>query len=301
MMVATAPDSARRVEVALRLGGIRRVAAAVPNLAWAALFFLVPFAVMILYSVSVQDPITAQIHYTLSTSNYARIDQPLVLGALLRSLSMSAIATVLCVVLGYPVAYFIAHWAGRWKPLFLVMVIVPFWMSFVIRTYAWLGLLGPQGQVNDILKSVGLISAPLPLAYHPIAIVIGIVYNYLPIMIFPLFVALDRIDHRVIEASRDLGATSRHVFTRVIFPQSLPGLVAGVIVVAVPATGEYVVPAILGGGKTLMLGNVIQDQFGLSFAWPFGAALATAMTGLLLVFIAITVRVAARMGMEQIG
>jgi spermidine/putrescine transport system permease protein len=275
--------------------------AAVPNLAWAALFFVVPFGIMILYSVSTQDALTAEIHYTGTLSNYAKLDSPTVLTSVERSLMVSALATGLCVVLGYPVAYFIAHKAGRLKPLFLVLVIIPFWTSFVIRTYAWLGLLSPSGYVNELLRSLGVIANPLSLAYDPAAIVVGVTYNYLPIMIFPLFVALDRIDPRVLEAARDLGAGGLAVIWRVIIPQSLPGLVAGIIVVAVPATGEYVVPAILGGGKTLMLGNVIGAQFGLSFVWPFGAALATAMTGLLLLFIAITVKAASRLGMERVS
>jgi spermidine/putrescine transport system permease protein len=178
-------------------------------------------------------------------------------------------------------------------------VIVPFWTSFVIRTYAWLGILGPQGHVNDFVSWTGLSDRPLELAFDTPAIIIGIVYNYLPLMIFPLFVSLDRIDARVLEAARDLGAGSVSVFRRVIFPQALPGLVAGVIVVGVPAAGEYVVPAILGGGKTLMFGNIIAAQFGASFVWPFGAALATALTGLLLVFIAATLGAARRAGMER--
>jgi spermidine/putrescine transport system permease protein len=273
---------------------------AIPNLLWTVAFFLVPFGIMVIYSVSRQDVLTAKISYVWTPENYGRINDPIIWNAFARSLRISGVSTLICLLLAYPVAYFIAHRAGRLKPLFLVLVIVPFWTSFVIRTYSLLGILGPAGYVNDFVSWSGLSHHPLSLAYNTPAIMIGIIYNYLPLMVFPLFVSLDRIDPHVLEAARDLGAGTASVFRRVIFPQALPGVIAGVVLVGVPATGEYVIPAILGGGKSLMFGNIIAAQFGSSFVWPFGAALATTLTAVLLLFIVATLRFAHRAGMEQV-
>jgi spermidine/putrescine transport system permease protein len=272
----------------------------IPNLLWTAVFFVVPFGMMVVYSLSRQDVLTAKISYVWTTENYRLIDDAIILNAFARSLWISGGSTLICLVLGYPVAYFIAHRAGRFKSLFLVLVIVPFWTSFVIRTYAWLGILGPAGYLNDVVGWFGASPNSLKLAYNTPAIMIGIVYNYLPLMVFPLFVSLDRIDRRVLEAAFDLGAGGLSVFRRVIFPQSLPGVLAGVILVGVPATGEYVIPTILGGGKSLMFGNIIANQFGSSFVWPFGAALATTLTAVLLLLIVVVLQTARRTGMEQV-
>ncbi len=272
------------------MGRFARTAAALPNLLWAALFFAVPFGLMAVYSFAQQDPLTAEMNYDWTFQNYERVGEGLVIGALVRSLWLSGLATGICLLIGYPLAYFIAHRSGRLKALFLLLVIVPFWTSFVIRIYAWLGLLAPEGLVNNFVVAIGLVDKSSSLAFSPTAILIGIVYNYLPLMVFPLFVSLDRIDRRVLESARDLGASSLSSFRRVIFPQAMPGMIAGIIVVGVPATGEYVIPSILGGGKTLMFGNIIAAQFGSSFVWPFGAALATTLTALLLAMIAIMVR-----------
>lgn len=277
---------------------VTRMAPALPNLVWALLFFVIPFGLMAVYSLAQQDPGTAEMNFNWTTENYERVGQGLILAALARSLLMSTAATLLCILIAYPLAYFIAHHSGRLKPVFLVLVIIPFWTSFVIRTYAWLGLLKPQGLTNNMLQAMGLVGEGSSVAFTPLAIVIGIVYNYLPLMIFPLFVSLNRIDKSVLEAAGDLGASSFSTFRRVIFPQALPGMVAGIIVVGVPATGEYVIPAILGGGKTLMFGNLIAAQFGSAFAWPFGAALATVLTALLLAMIVVLIQA---VGRERLG
>lgn len=256
---------------------------ALPNLGWVALFFAVPIALMFVYSLARQDSLTAQIQYAWTLDNYRALWSGLIGHALLRSLAMSATATLLCVLLGYPVAYYLARYAGRWKGLLLVLVIVPFWTSFVVRTYAWLQILAPEGNLNRLLRWAHLTDQPLSIAYGPYAIIIGVAYNYLPLMIFPLYVSLSQIREEVLEAARDLGAGSLSTFRRVTLPQARPGLIAGIIIVGVPATGEYVVPSILGGGKTLMFGNLIALQFGSGFRWPFGAALAALLTVILMV------------------
>lgn len=245
---------------------------------------------MFVYSLARQDSLTAQIEYAWTLENYRDLWRGIIGHALVRSLAMSAAATFLCVLLGYPVAYYLARYAGRWKGLLLVLVIVPFWTSFVVRTYAWLQILAPEGYLNRLLRWVHLTDQPLPIAYGPYAIIIGVTYNYLPLMIFPLYVSLSQINEEVLEAARDLGASSFTTFKRVILPQARPGLIAGIIIVGVPATGEYVVPSILGGGKTLMFGNLIALQFGSGFRWPFGAALAALLTVILMaaVFLLLT-------------
>jgi ABC-type spermidine/putrescine transport system permease subunit I len=275
---------------------LTRLGAAAPNLVWAAAFFAVPAAVMVVYSFAQQDMLTAEVSFDWTLANYERIGDSIILEALLRSLWLSGVATFFCLLVAYPVAYFLAFRAGRMKTVLLGLVIVPFLTSFVVRTYALVGVLGPQGALNDVLRATGLIDEPLRLLYNPTAIVIGIVYNYLPLMILTLYVALDRIDRRVLEAARDLGAGTFNTFRRVIFPQAMPGMIAGVIVVGAPAAGEYVIPTILGGGKTLMFGNIVADQFGSTFAWPYGAALSVLLTGVLLVLIFAALRLSARRG-----
>lgn len=179
-------------------------------------------------------------------------------------------------------------------------MIIPFLTSFVVRTYAWVGILGTDGTVNDVLLWLGLVREPVELIFNPVGIIIGIVYNYLPLMVMAIFVVLDRIDPHVLESARDLGAGGLGAFFRVVLPQSLPGMIAGIIVVGAPAAGEYIVPAILGGGKTLMYGNIVADQFGSAFEWPFGAALSVILVGVLLAVIGLRVRVVRRQGLERV-
>jgi ABC-type spermidine/putrescine transport system permease subunit I len=271
-----------------------------PNLVWAALFFAVPVAIMLVYSFAQQDSLTAKISFGWTLENYRDVTDPVVLRALVRSLWISGLATLACLLLGYPVAYFLAFHAGRLKFFFLACVIIPFLTSFVVRTYAWIGILGPKGTVNDLLIKVGIVDQPLHLLFNSTGIIVGITYNYLPLMVLSLFVVLDRIDPKVLESARDLGAGGISAFFRVIFPQALPGMIAGIIAVGAPAAGEYVIPTILGGGKTLMFGNVIAAQFGSSFAWPYCAALSVVLTGLLLILITGCVRVTGRDRMQQV-
>jgi spermidine/putrescine transport system permease protein len=212
------------------------------------------------------------VEFGWTTTNYHDIFQTLYLKTILRSLELSLGATLACLLIGFPVAYTIARVRSRWQTVLLVMVMVPFWTSFVVRTYGIYNLIsdsGPLGGLHLLFTSVG--------------VGIGIVYTYLPLMILPLYVALERMDPALIDAAQDLGAPPWRVFQRVVLPLARPGIVAGCILVGVPATGEYVIPQILGGGKTLMFGNVVSDQFLNVGNYPFGAALAVAFTVLLLV------------------
>jgi spermidine/putrescine transport system permease protein len=214
------------------------------------------------------------VQFGWTTSNYTDVFHGLYLDAILRSLVLSAGATAACLVIGFPVAYTIARARGRWQLVLLLMVMVPFWTSFVVRTYGVFNLIGDQGPLANLLKSLGLVSGRIHLLFTPIGVAIGIVYSYIPLMILPLYVALERIDPALLDAASDLGAPPHRVLRRVILPLALPGIAAGCVLVGIPATGEYVIPQILGGGKTLMVGNVVADQFLDIGNYPFGAALA---------------------------
>lgn len=247
------------------------------TIVWALPFFIIPFGLMVLYSFSTQDYLTAKITFGWTIDAWKALSDPIVYHTVVRSIVLSTSATIGCAIVGYPLAYFVARRAGRFRNVALLLIIIPFWISFIIRTYAWVNILGDKGPINNFLSKIGLIHSPLPLLNNTPGIAIGILYGYLPLMIFPIYVALERIDERVLESARDLGAAAFSTFRRVTFPQALPGLVAGCTIVWVPALGEYVIPEILGGGKTYMIGNVIAQRFTISFQWPVGAALAVAL------------------------
>lgn len=266
-------------------------------IAWLVPFFVIPFAIMIAYSFSTQDYITGAFSFGWTASAWESLQGKIFVDALKRSLVVATIAMIGCAVVGYPLAYFVARHAGRFHNIALLLVIIPFWMSFIIRAFAWIDILGNKGLLNNFLVSIGLIDQPIVLVYNTIGIVIGVVYGYLPLMVFPLYVSLQRIDDRVFEASRDLGATAFSTFRRVTFPLALPGLIAGCIIVWIPALGEYVIPQILGGGKTYMVGNIIALSFE-RFAWPEGAAAALA---LVLIALAFVMAIRRLVGRERLG
>jgi spermidine/putrescine transport system permease protein len=211
-----------------------------------------------------------------SLENYARALDPLYGAILLRSVAMAGIATGLCVLFGFPLALFISR-SGPWKNLYLQLVILPFWTSFLVRTYAWQFLLRDTGLVNTVLAGMGLIQEPLPLLYNEGAVLVGLVYGYLPFMVLPVYVALERIDPSLGEAAADLGARPLAVLWRVIVPLAKPGIFAGAVLVFIPSLGAYLTPDLLGGGKTVMAGNLIQNQFTSARDWPFGSAVALAL------------------------
>jgi spermidine/putrescine transport system permease protein len=220
--------------------------------------------------------------------SYQELTNPLYLSVLGQTLRMALLGTLACLFVGYPLAYFLATRASRHKTTLLLLIIVPFWTSFLIRTYAWETILDSDGVLSNALQGLGLIHGPLNVLYTPTAIFIGILYNYLPLMIFPLYVALERMDKRLVEASKDLGAGRLATFWHVTLPLTLPGVVTGCLLVFIPLTGEYLIPAILGGAKNLFMGNLIGEQFlgqGASSDWPFGAALGVTVVAVLLVLV----------------
>jgi spermidine/putrescine transport system permease protein len=256
---------------------------AVPAYAWTVLFFLLPLTILVVYSFGEIDILTYKVHFGWTFRHYTDLTQSLYRDTVFRSLQLSFGATAACLVIGLPVAYFISLQRRVVEYLLLTAVIVPFWTSFIVRTYAWIDVLGQGSPVAHGASWLGLKRTGL--LYNNTAVVIGIVANYLPLMILALYVGFKRIDPSLRDAARDLGAPGHRAFRRVILPLATPGVIAGCLLVAVPAAGEYVIPAILGGGKTLMFGNIVADQFLTVGDYPFGSALAVSVMALLTILI----------------
>lgn len=214
------------------------------------------------------------VEWTLTFDNFARALDPLYLDVLWGSLGLALAATVIALLIGFPTAYAIAKLPVRWRTAALVLVVVPFWTNFLIRIYAWIVLLNTQGLLNDALVGVGLTDERRSMLYTPGAVVVGLVYIYLPLMILPLYAAIERLDRELLEASSDLGASRWRTLWSITLPMTLPGVLTGSILVFVPSLGNFVVPELLGGGKTVMVGNLIRDQFLKAQDWPFGSVLA---------------------------
>jgi spermidine/putrescine transport system permease protein len=249
--------------------------------------FVAPLALTAVYSVGTSDLVTFQTRFGWTLSNYASLARGLYLGAIVRSLVLSASATVLCALIAVPLAYFIVEQRRKFQMILLLAVIVPFWTSFLIRTYAWVNILQNGGPLEYILQRLGLVHGPLNVLNSPLAIAVGIVFSYLPLMVLPVYVALERRDPAVLEAAGDLGAHGAGLVWRVVVPLARPGIIAGCILVGIPATGEFVIPAILGGGKTLMLGNVIGTQFLEVGDLALGSAMAMALLGFVVIVVAL--------------
>jgi spermidine/putrescine transport system permease protein len=241
-----------------------------PARAWMALFFAVPLAIVCGYSFLTRGDYGG-VEQPWTLENLTRLADPLYLAILWRSIWIAALATVLCALLGFPLALFISR-AGRRKNLYLQLVLLPFWTSFLVRTYAWLFILRDTGLVNTVLARLHLIAAPLPLLYNDGAVLTGLVYNFLPFFVLPMYATLERLDPALVEAAYDLGARPFATLWRVVIPVSAPGMVAGSVLVFVPCLGAYLTPDLLGGGKSVMLGNLVQNQFTTARDWPFGSA-----------------------------
>ena len=215
---------------------------------------------------------------SLSIENFALLaDEPLYLDAFLSSLRLAALGTLLVLIIAYPMAYAIARAPRNKQMILLTLVVVPFWTSFLIRIYAWIALLKPEGLINHALIKMGWITAPLPIFGNDFAIVIGIAYSYLPFMILPLYAVLEKLDWTLEEAARDLGATPFSAFWRVTFPQTWRGIAAGVLLVFVPALGEFIIPDLLGGSDSLMVGKVLWSEFFSNRDWPLASSIAAAL------------------------
>ncbi|QDZ01761.1 ABC transporter permease [Nitratireductor mangrovi] len=205
------------------------------------------------------------------------------LSIILRSVWLSAVTTVIALLVGFPTAFFMATRPERWRTLLVFMVTLPFWTNLLVRNYAWILILRDHGTINGLLLSLGIISEPLPLLHNQFAVAVGLTYSFLPFMVLPIYASLEKIDLRLVEAAFDLYANRWQALRRVILPLAMPGIIAGCILVFVPALGSYVTPELLGGGKTLMIGNLIGHQFGSARNWPFGAALGLFLLALVLI------------------
>ena len=264
---------------------VRLLVAGLP-LIWLSLFFLAPF--LLVFRTSLADPVIGQPPFTpvfddagawsLTLDNYRLLlNDSLFLSSYLGSLRIAAIATLICLIVGYPMAYAIAHSPRRWRTVLLLLVILPFWSSFLLRIYAWMGLLGTHGVLNTLLLDIGLIERPLALMYNDAAVYLGIVYTYLPFMVLPLYAVLEKHDMAIREAALDLGAPPLRVFADITLPLSMPGVIAGSMLVFIPAIGEFVIPSLLGGLDTRMIGRALFDEFFINRDWPLASAVATVL------------------------
>jgi spermidine/putrescine transport system permease protein len=213
-----------------------------------------------------------QVEFKFNLTNYARLFDPLYAKILVFSLLVGFGTTVICILVGYPLAYFIARAPARQRSLLLFLILLPFWTNFIIRIFAWMIILRSGGLLDTLLQALHLTQAPLNLLYSPTAVMIGMVYEFLPFMVLPLYTSLEKIENSLLEAAADLGAPPWKAFLRVTLPLSVPGMIAGTILTFIPAMGMFVVPDILGGAKTILIGNVIRNQFLTARDWPFGAA-----------------------------
>ncbi len=299
------PSAAGLAWLTRRRPGGRAAVIGVPYL-WLLAFFLLPFAVVLQISlarmgtVHPEDLIAVKdgvLTLSLKFSNFSAVlDDPIYLNAYLRSLQYAAATTVLCLLMGYPFAYFMARAKASVQPMLLMLVMLPFWTSFLLRAYAWKGLLSPEGWAHDlivglgldaVLLSLGLTAAPGKLMNTPFSLVLGMVYTYLPFMVLPLYSQLAKMDLRLLEAAQDLGATPWVAFWKVTVPLSKAGIIAGSMLVFIPCIGEYVVPELLGGPETLMIGRVIWDELFFNNDWPMASALAVLMILLIIVPLAL--------------
>jgi putrescine transport system permease protein len=272
-----------------------RAAAAVPYL-WLLLFFLAPFAIII--KISLADPLLALPPFTplfdwaasgwqkiqVTVDNYLFLFQDGYYAIIyLSSVKLAAISTLLCLLLGYPMAYYIARQPQRRRNLLLLGIILPFWISFLLRVYAWIGLLNTHGVINNFLLWLGLIDQPLALIYNDFAVYLGIVYSYLPFMVLPLYANLEKQNLDLQDAAADLGARRWQTFLDITLPLSRPGIIAGCLLVFIPAIGEFIIPALLGGSDTLMIGRVLWDEFFINRDWPVASAVSVVLLLILVV------------------
>ena len=286
--------SPARRKIAWRLPG-QYLLVVIPPYIWLLLFFVIPFAIVFKISLAesaiAQPPYTAFYEYVedvltfrVSFANYLfLLTDSLYFDAYVSSLRIAAISTLICLVVGYPIAYGIARTQGPLQSLLLMLVILPSWTSFLVRIYAWMGLLRNNGIINSVLMSLGVVDEPIRMMNTEFAVYIGIVYTYLPFLILPLYANLVKLDNRLLEAATDLGAGPVSRFLRITLPLSMGGVIAGCMLVFIPVVGEVVIPELLGGSETLMIGKVLWGEFFNNRDWPVASAVATVMLVLLLI------------------
>ncbi|GAA2628729.1 ABC transporter permease [Paractinoplanes durhamensis] len=265
---------------------LERITLLGPGLGYLTALMVVPLALVLSYTIFQRGRFGGLV-YEPTTENFRRAVDPLYLDVLVTSVWIAGVTTLLALLIGYPTAYVIAHLPKRAKTIALVALVLPFWTNFLIRTYAWIVLLSPAGLVNDALTGWGLVDEPLQLLYTKPAIIAGLLYSYLPLMVLPLYASLEKQDGHLLEAAANLGARPARAFWTVTLPLTLPAMLTGCVFVFVPSLGNFVVPELLGGGRTAMVGNLVRDQFLKARDWPFGATLALAVVAMLVVLLLI--------------
>ena len=252
-----------------------------PYIVWSTLFIVIPLIIIVFFSFT-QETASG---YSFTLENFKRVLNSQYISLFKRSLILAFESTVLCLILGYPVAYFISKMKSNKRNILIMLFIVPMWMNFLLRTYAWLPILGKNGVINNFLSAIGLNT--INILYTDAAVLLGMVYNFLPFMILPIYTVLIKMDNSLIDAAADLGANKRQIFTKVIFPLSMPGVITGITMVFMPAVSTFVISILLGGGQYMLLGNLIETQFTTMGDWNFGSALAIFMMIIILISMAI--------------
>lgn len=260
-----------------------------PTLGWLTVFFVLPMPIVVAVSFASRTPY-GQVVFDWTLHNYARFLEPLYLSIFAQTLLVALVTTIFTVLLGYPLAYYIAQLPKRWQQPGLILCMIPFWINFLIRSYAWVIILRAQGVLNTLLLKAGIIDQPLQLLYNEGAVMLGMIYALLPFMILPIYVSIEQLDHRLLEAASDLGAKPFTAFRKITLPLTMPGVAAGTILVFISSLGMFVVPDVMGGAKSALVGNLIQNQFLSARDWPFGSALSIMLAILSLVLITLYYR-----------
>ncbi len=261
---------------------------AYPYVVWMAIFIVIPLLLVLYYSLTtgnIREPSSLQ----FSLDNYGKFFDSLYLNVIGKSFWLALVSTFLCLVLGYPVAYIIAKANVKHRSMLLMFFLVPIWMNFLLRTYAWMAILSPNGFLNKLLEMIGL--KPLAIMPGQTAVILGMVYNFLPFMVLPIYTVLSKIDKNVLEAANDLGANALITFIKVILPLTIPGIVSGITMVFMPAVSTFVISKLLGGGKELLIGNLIEQQFTVQRDWHFGSALSIILMIMILISMAVMSKV----------
>ncbi|MDV5115026.1 ABC transporter permease [Clostridium perfringens] len=254
--------------------------AAYPYVVWSAIFIVIPLLLIVFFS------FTSKVdgRFVFSFENFQRLFEPIYFTVFIRSIWLAVLSTVLCLILGYPIAYIISKLPIKRRNMLILLFILPMWMNFLLRTYAWMAILGRDGLINTLLGYIGI--GPIKMLYTDGAILLGMVYNFLPFMVIPIYTVLIKIDKNLVNAAYDLGANKAQAFRKIILPLSIPGIISGITMVFMPAVSNFVIPNLLGGGKYMLVGNLIEQQFTTIGNWNFGSALSIFMMILILISMA---------------
>jgi spermidine/putrescine transport system permease protein len=272
----------------------------IPASIWYAVLLVVPLAIMLAYAFARKQGFSTFI-FGFNLENWQRVWDPIYRKVFRTTFVLALTGTVGCLLVGYPLAYWLATRVRKHRTLIMLLIIVPFWTSLLVRTYSWVLILSGEGPVSHFLERAGLIGSPLNVLYTTKAVLVGLIYDYLPLMVFPLYVSLDRLDRRLLEASRDLGAGRLATFRGVTLPLTMPGIITGSLLVFIPMMGEYVVPSILGGARSFTVGSLVAFQFLTAINWAFGAAVSMALILSMLLVIFLYLRAMGRQVETNLG